>query len=65
MGFRKPLVSILSFFYATGGLIKHHGITMDDIMGLPEVRGRGFSQLVINEFLDRQGLLKKTPPTEP
>jgi hypothetical protein len=46
-------------------LIKHHGITMDDIMGLPEVRGRGFSRLVINEFLDRQGLLKKTPITEP
>lgn len=46
-------------------LIKHHGITMEDIMGLPEVRGGGFSRVVISEFLDRHGLLKKTPTTKP
>jgi len=46
-------------------LIKHHGITMEDIMGLPEVRGVGFSRVVISEFLDRHGLFKKTPTTKP
>jgi hypothetical protein len=42
-------------------LIKHHGIRLDDIMQLPEVRRRGFSRAVIRQFLDRHGLLKKTP----
>lgn len=46
-------------------LIKHCGITVEDIMQLPEVRKLGFSQVVIREFLDRQGLLKKTPTTKP
>lgn len=46
-------------------LIKHHNICVEDIMNLPEVRGRNFSRLVIYEFLDRHGLLKKTPGTRP
>ena len=46
-------------------LIKHRGISVEDIMQLPEVRTRGFSQGVIREFLDRHGLLKKTPTTKP
>ena len=46
-------------------LIKHHGISGEDIMQLPEVGKLGFSQVVIREFLDRQGLLKKTPATKP
>jgi len=46
-------------------LIRHHGITMEEIMGLPEVRGGDFSRVVIREFLDRHGLLKKTPITKP
>jgi hypothetical protein len=46
-------------------LIKHHNICVEDIMNLPEVRGRNFSRLVICEFLDRHGLLKKTPGTKP
>ena len=40
-------------------LIKHHEISMEDIMALPEVRLRKFSPVVIREFLDRHGLLKK------
>lgn len=44
-------------------LIKHHGINVEDIMQLPEVRKLGFSQVVIGEFLERQCLLKKTPTT--
>ena len=46
-------------------LIKHHEITIEDIMGLPEVRGGNFSRVVIREFLDRHDLLKKTPVTKP
>ena len=46
-------------------LIKHHKITIDDIMGIPEVRRGNFSRVVIREFLDRHDLLKKTPSTRP
>ena len=45
-------------------LIKHHGISVDDIMQLPDVRERGLSAVVIREFLDRHDLLKKTPTTK-
>lgn len=46
-------------------LIKHHGISVENIMELPEVRERDFSQVVIREFLDRHDLLKKTLNTKP
>jgi len=46
-------------------LIKHHGITMEDIMALPEVRERKFPPVSIREFLDHHGLLKKIPTTRP
>jgi hypothetical protein len=46
-------------------LIKHHGISVENIMELPEVRKRDFSQVVIREFLDRHDLLKKTLTTKP
>lgn len=45
-------------------LIKHHDIDMEDIMALPEVQTRKFSPAVIGDFLDRHGLLKKTPTTK-
>jgi len=45
-------------------LIRHHGISVEDIMQLPEVRERDFSGVVIREFLDRHDLLKKTPTTK-
>ena len=45
-------------------LIKHHGISVDDIMQLPEVHERGLSSVVIRDFLDRHDLLKKTPITK-
>jgi len=45
-------------------LIKHHDIGMEDIMALPEVRERKFSPAVIGDFMDRHGLLKKTPITK-
>ena len=40
-------------------LIKHHGISVDDIMRMPEVHERGLSEIAVGEFLDRHGLLKK------
>jgi hypothetical protein len=45
-------------------LIKHHEIGMEDIMALPEVRARKFSPAVIGDFMNRHGLLKKTPITK-
>jgi hypothetical protein len=45
-------------------LIRHHGISVEDIMRLPEVRERGLSAVVIREFVDRHDLLKKTPITK-
>jgi hypothetical protein len=45
-------------------LIKHHGISVADIMQLPEVRERGLSPVVVGEFLERHDLLKKTPITK-
>jgi hypothetical protein len=46
-------------------LIKHHEISMEDIMALPEVRERKFPPFVIRQFLDHHDLLKKTPTTTP
>lgn len=46
-------------------LIKHHDISLEDIMALPAVRERKFSPVVIREFLDHHGLLKKIPTTKP
>lgn len=46
-------------------LIRHHGILEEDILALPEIQARKISALVIREFLDRHGLLKKTPDTKP
>jgi hypothetical protein len=46
-------------------LIKQHGLGVEDIMELPEVRRRNLPRAVISEFLDRHDLLKKTPDTRP
>ncbi len=45
-------------------LIKHHGITAKQIAALPEVKERTLSPFVIMQFMERHGLLKKTPATE-
>jgi len=42
-------------------LIKHCGLTAEQLAALPEVQARKISPLVIGEFLARHGLLKKTP----
>ena len=58
------LLSDVDSIVVLTALIKHHGISVDDIMQLPEVRERGLSAVVIREFLDRHDLLKKTPITK-
>ncbi|MCK4783777.1 MAG: hypothetical protein KAV87_08510 [Desulfobacteraceae bacterium] len=45
-------------------LIKHHGITAEQIAALPEVKERKLSLFFIRKFMERHGLLKKTPATE-
>ena len=46
-------------------LIRHHGISEEEIMALPEIKARKISVWVIREFLGRHGLLKKTLLTTP
>lgn len=62
--FPGDLLSDADAIVILAALIKHHGICVDDIMQLPEVVERGLSLVVIREFLDRHGLLKKTPITK-
>jgi len=45
-------------------LIKHHGIGFEAIMALPEIRMRRISPMAIRNFLERHGLIKKTPVTK-
>ena len=46
-------------------LIKHHGIGLEEIMALPEIRMHKISLAAIRDFLERHGLVKKTPTTKP
>jgi len=46
-------------------LIKHHGICLEKIMALPEIRMYKISSVAIRDFLKRNGLVKKTPTTKP
>ncbi len=45
-------------------LIKHHGICLEEIMALPEIRMCKISSAAIHDFLERNGLVKKTPATK-
>ena len=42
-------------------LIKHHGITLEEIMALPEIKAAGVSVHAVRGFLIREGLQKKMP----
>jgi hypothetical protein len=46
-------------------LIKHHGICLEEIMALPEIRIHKISSAAIRNFLEHNGLVKKTPTTKP
>ena len=41
-------------------IIKHHGISAEDILKLPEIRKSKLTQPVIQGFLKYHGLVKKT-----
>lgn len=45
-------------------LIKHHGICLEEIMALPEIRMHKISSAAIRDFLERHNLVKKTPATK-
>lgn len=45
-------------------LIKHHEISFEDIMALPEIQMHKISPASIRDFLERHGLVKKTPATK-
>ena len=65
---RTPTVKLLTDADAVvilSALIKHHDISMEDIMALPEVLEQKFSPVVIRQFLEHHGLLKKIPTTRP
>jgi len=45
-------------------LIKHHGICLEGIMALPEIRMHKISPVAIRDFMERHGLVKKNPATK-
>jgi hypothetical protein len=42
-------------------LIRHHGITLEEIMALPEIKSAGVTIHAVRGFLIREGLEKKMP----
>ncbi len=61
---REGAISDADVVVILTALIRYHDMSIEDIMALPEVRERNFSPLVIREFLDHHGLLKKNPSTK-
>lgn len=45
-------------------LIRHHGITLEEIMALPEIKTAGISIHAVRGFLIREGLQKKMPDSK-
>ena len=46
-------------------IIKHHGIGLEDILALPEIKKSRLSRSAIHNFMESHGLLKKIPDTMP
>lgn len=42
-------------------LIKRQGIAIDEILALPEIKNRKIAPLAVGRFMERHGLVKKTP----
>ena len=59
--YRDELFSDADAVIILTALIRHHDISLEEIMALPEIRVQKFSSFVINDFLSRHDLLKKTP----
>jgi hypothetical protein len=45
-------------------LIRHHKITLEEIMALPEIKSAGLSTHAVRGFMIREGLQKKTPASK-
>ena len=46
-------------------IIKHHGIDLEDILELPEIKKNRLSRSAIQNFMESHDLLKKNPDTRP
>ena len=44
-----------------GAIIKHHGISMEKILSLPEIRKSKMAKDAVHGFLEFHGLAKKNP----
>ncbi|RZN13460.1 MAG: hypothetical protein EF812_07605 [Methanosarcinales archaeon] len=64
---RSPLITITEpeAIMILAAIIKHHGIGLEDILVLREIKKSRLSQAAIQNFIVSQGLLKKTPDTKP
>ncbi|MEA2038901.1 MAG: hypothetical protein U9N82_03605 [Thermodesulfobacteriota bacterium] len=69
---RSKLTHPVGEFFSEGdavvilsAMIKHHGICLEDIIALPEIRMHKISPAAIHDFMERHGLVKKTPATKP
>jgi hypothetical protein len=56
----EPL-RVFEVILVLSALIRHHGITLDEIMALPEIKAAGVSALAVGGFMIREGLQKKMP----
>lgn len=65
IGYQDKLFSDADAVIILTALIRHHGISLEEIMALPDIRAQKFSSFVINDFLSRHNLLKKTPDIQP
>jgi hypothetical protein len=60
----EEVLSDVDVVMILSALIKHHGICLEEIMALPEIRMHKISSATIHDFLERNGLVKKTPATK-
>jgi hypothetical protein len=45
-------------------IIKHHGISVKEILALPEIKNSKMTRPAIQGFLEYHGLVKKTPDSQ-
>lgn len=60
----EEFVSDANAVFILCALIKHHGISFEAIMALPEIRMHKISPMAVRNFLERHGLIKKTLVTK-
>jgi hypothetical protein len=64
---RPPLVTIADpeVIMILAAIIKHHGISAEDILTLPEIKKSKLTKPAIQGFLEYHGLVKKIPDSPP